>query len=54
MTDPFWEDLAFRLLTIHLNGDALNSTIIKDMFRNKPKVLAELDFGNGITLANLD
>lgn len=54
MSDSFWEDLSFQLLNLHLNGDALNANILKDLFRDKPGVLTQLDFGEGVTLDNLD
>ena len=50
----FWEDLSFKLLQMHLNGDALNTTILKQLFVDKPKILEEIDFGDGVTLGNLD
>ena len=39
---------------MHLNGDALNTTILKQLFVEKPKILQEIDFGEGVTLSNLD
>ena len=39
---------------MHLNGDALNTTILKELFTEKPKILQEIDFGDGVTLNNLD
>ena len=53
-SDPFCEDLSFQLLNLHLNGDALNANILRDLFREKPGVLTQLDFGEGVTLDNLD
>ena len=39
---------------MHLNGDALNTNILKQLFVEKPKILEEIDFGDGVTLDNLD
>ena len=43
-----------QLLEVNLNGDALNSTLIREMFRGKPEVLSSMEFGEGGTLDNLD
>lgn len=50
----FWENLAYNLLEHNLNGDSLNSQILKDLFKDRPEVLAAMDFGEGVDIDNLD
>jgi uncharacterized C2H2 Zn-finger protein len=54
MDNEYWEDIAMQLLEVNLNGDALNSTLIREMFAGKPRVLDQMQFGEGVTLENLD
>ena len=55
MTDSaFWEDLSYSLLEMNLNGDSMNSQILKRMFKSKPEVLAQMDFGEGVGVEQLD
>ena len=39
----FWENLALDLLEKNLNGDSLNSATLKELFKEKPHILTELD-----------
>ena len=39
----FWEELALTLLEHNLNGDAMNTQTLKDLFKAKPHLLEELD-----------
>ena len=39
----FWEDLALNLLEKNLNGHTLNSQALKELFKDKPEILEELD-----------
>ena len=50
----FWQNLAYSLLEHNLNGDSLNSQILKDMFKDRPEILAGMDFGDGVGIENLD
>ena len=43
MGDYFWEDLALQLLEKNLNGHSLNSRALKELFKEKPEYLEELD-----------
>ena len=54
MSDPFWQDVAYQLLEMNLNNDSLNGQILTKMFEAKPAVLAEMDFGDGIGVNELD
>ena len=42
----FWEDLALNLLEKNLNGHTLNSQALKELFKDKPEILEELDIQN--------
>jgi len=47
----FWEELALTLLEHNLNGNALNTRTLKEMFKDQPHILDELDIqadGEGI------
>ena len=50
----FWENLAYTLLEMNLNGDGLNKHIMGDLFKDKPEILAQLDFGEGVKVQDLD
>lgn len=50
----FYQNLAYDLLEMQLNGDGINSQILKSMFKNRQGELESMDFGDGITLENLD
>ena len=39
----FWEDLALNLLEKNLNGHTLNAQSLKELFKERPDVLEELD-----------
>ena len=52
--DPFWENLAYSLLEMNLNGDSMNSQILRNMFKERPMLLGDMDFGEGVTINNLD
>ena len=39
----FWEDLALDLLEKNLNGHSLNALSLKELFKERPDVLDELD-----------
>ena len=39
----FWEDLALNLLEKNLNGHSLNSSALKELFKERPDILEELD-----------
>ena len=54
MEDHFYEDLAWKLLEINLNRDSLNSSLLKDMFKDKPHILGQINFGEGVDIDNLD
>ena len=41
--DNFWEDLALNLLEKNLNGHSLNSSALKELFKERPDILEELD-----------
>ena len=43
----FWEDTALKLLEMSLNGDSLDAKGLKDLFAQKPELLAELDIMEG-------
>ena len=42
----FWEDLALNLLEHNLNGNSLNARMLKEMFKDRPELLEELDITN--------
>ena len=46
MGDSFWEDLALNLLEKNLNGHSLNATTLKDLFKERPDILDDLDIVN--------
>ena len=54
MTDMFWENLAYDLLEKNLNNEALNRHILEDLFKDRPDVLAGMDFGDGMNIDNLE
>ena len=54
MSELFWEDIAYQLLEHNLNGDALNSQMLKQIFKNRPDVLGGIDFGDGVKIDSLD
>ena len=43
----FWEDLALNLLEKNLNGHSLNATSLKELFKERPEILDELDIMDG-------
>ena len=50
----FWENLAYSLLEMNLNNDSLNKQILTDMFKAKPGILRAMDFGDGMSIDDLD
>ena len=51
----FWEDLALNLLEKNLNGHTLNSQALKELFKDKPEILEELDIqNNGNEVEDID
>ena len=50
----FWEELSYKLLEMNLYGDTLNSHLLQQLFKSKPEVLDEMDFGEGTSIENLD
>ena len=50
----FYKNLSYDLLEMLLNGDALNAQIIKNLFKQRPDILEDMHFGEGITVENLD
>ena len=43
MEDNFWEDLALNLLEKNLNGHSLNAQALRELFKERPDILEELD-----------
>lgn len=41
-----WEDTALQLLEMNLNGESLDASGLKDLFRGAPGILDELDISN--------
>lgn len=53
--NDFWETLALNLLEKSLNGDTLNNEGLKDLFKEKPEILDELNItSDGEEIADLD
>ena len=52
--EEFWQDLALDLLEKNLNGDSLNSSMIKEMFASQPHILEQLDFGDVDSIDEID
>ena len=51
----FWENLALDLLEVNLNGDSLNGAALKELFKERPDVLEELDIqADGENVTDLD
>lgn len=51
----FWESLALDLLEKSLNGDTLNHDGLKELFKEKPEILQELNITqDGEEIADLD
>lgn len=50
----FWENLSYDLLEMALSQDGINSQLLKRMFKERPDVLESMDFGEGVTMENLD
>ena len=50
----FWENLSYDLLEMHLNQDGINAQILKQLFRERPEILEQMDFGNNVGLDGLD
>ncbi len=47
----FWEDIALDLLEKNLNGHSLNAQSLKELFKERPEILEELDIqadGSGV------
>ena len=43
MENNFWEDLALNLLKKNLNGHSLNAQALRELFKERPDILEELD-----------
>ncbi len=50
----FWENLAYDLLEMNLNNEAMNKRILEDLFKERPDVLSGMDFGEGLGIDDLD
>ena len=50
----FWENLSYDLLEMNLNNEAMNKRILQDLFKERPDVLAGIDFGEGLGIDDLD
>lgn len=50
----FWENLAYDLLEMNLNNSAINERVLTDLFKERPELLDDLDFGDGMNIGNLD
>ena len=55
MQDNFWEDLALNLLEKNLNGHSLNAQALRDLFKERPDILDELDIqDDGAEVEDID
>ena len=43
MENNFWEDLALNLLEKNLSGHSLNAQSLRELFKERPDILEELD-----------
>ncbi len=54
MTD-FWEDIALNLLEKNLNGHSMNAASLKELFKDRPAILEELDIqADGAEVQDID
>ena len=51
----FWEDIALDLLEKNLNGHSLNAQSLKELFKERPEILEELDIqADGSDVQDID
>jgi len=51
----FWEDVALNLLEQNLNGHSLNADSLKELFKERPEILEELDIqADGAEVEDID
>ena len=51
----FWEDIALDLLEKNLNGHSLNADSLKELFKERPDILEELDIqADGAEVEDID
>jgi uncharacterized Zn-finger protein len=55
MSKDFWEEMALDLLEINLNGNSLNMGSIRELFKEQPSILDDLNIQlDGDNVDNLD